>query len=263
MSLPIAAAVQFDMLWEDKAANYRLAADMVRAAELPKGSLVTLPEMFSTGFSMNTAATQEPAGGPTSQFLAGLARDHGLYVIGGATQIGADGKPHNEALAFDPTGKQIARYAKMHPFAFGQEDRHYPAGNDVVTFDWQGVRVTPFICYDLRFPELFRKAARRGTDLFAVIASWPAPRTHHWTSLLMARAIENQAYVVGNNRCGKDPGLSYDGRSQVIDFAGTILADADIRPGIIKASVDAAALSAWRSKLPFLKDMRPDLHPAN
>ncbi|HEX8913499.1 MAG TPA: carbon-nitrogen family hydrolase [Humisphaera sp.] len=259
---PTVAAVQFDIAWEDKPANYRTASEAVRKADLPAGSLVILPEMFATGFSMNAAKTEEPPHGPTFDFLASMAKHHDLYVLAGVVQKGPDGRPRNEALAIDPAGRLLARYAKMHPFALGGEKVAYAAGTEVVQFDWHGVRVTPFICYDLRFPELFRRAARRGTDLFAVIASWPNPRTHHWTSLLLARAIENQAYVVGNNRTGADPALTYDGRSQIIDFAGTIVADADVKPGVIRAGIDPDALRAWRNKLPFLQDMRDDLHPA-
>lgn len=264
--MPTIACVQFDMVWEDKAANYRQVEELVAGAALPAGSLLVLPEMFATGFSMNAATIVEPVRGPTHDFLASLARRHRLFVLGGVVQPGPsgtwpalNGRPRNEAIAISPEGEQLARYAKMHPFTLGGEKDNYAAGEEIVQFEWQGLRVTPFICYDLRFPELFRRAAKLGTDLYVVIASWPAPRTNHWTTLLQARAIENQAFVLGNNRCGSDPKLSYDGRSLIIDHGGTILADGGNAPGVVSATLDPEAMRSWRSKLPFLADMRDDL----
>jgi omega-amidase len=259
--MPTIACAQFDIAWEDKPANYRAVTELVRAAELPPGSLLALPEMFATGFTMNAAKVEEPPEGPTHDFLASMARHHKLYVVAGVVQKGPDGRPRNEALAIGPEGDLLARYAKMHPFVFGGEADHYPAGNALVQFDWHGLRVTPTICYDLRFPELYRKAAKLGTDVFLNIASWPATRTSHWVSLLQARAIENQAYVLGNNRCGRDPALAYSGRSLIVDHAGTVLADAGEAAGVVRADVDVAAMRQYRQKLPFLRDMRADLLP--
>jgi len=125
-------------------------------------------------------------------------------------------------------------------------------------FAWQSFQVAPFICYDLRFPELFRASARRGAQLFAVIANWPLTRAQHWITLLQARAIENQAYVAGVNRCGRDPKLGYNGRSLIISPQGDILADAEDKECVISAELDLAGLLAWREKFPALQDMRPD-----
>ena len=260
--MPTLACLQFDIVWEDKPANFRTVAAMVRSAELPAGSMLVLPEMFATGFSMNAAKIEEPPGGPTFEFLASLARDHKLFVVAGVVQKEkSDGRPRNGALAVGPEGDLLARYAKMHPFAFGGEADHYPAGHQLAQFDWHGLRVTPTICYDLRFPELYRKAAKLGTDVFLNIASWPATRTQHWVTLLQARAIENQAFVLGNNRCGRDPALAYLGRSLIVDPAGTVLADAGEAAGVISADLDVAAMRQFRQKLPFLRDMRADLVP--
>lgn len=260
------ACFQFDIAWEDKPANYKTVTETVRLAHLPAGSLLVLPEMFSTGFSMNAQNIVEPVHGPTHQFMVTLAREYQLYVLGGVVQRGPTGTwpalngwPRNEALAVNPEGQLLARYAKMHPFTLGGEKEQYAAGDEIVQFEWQGLRVTPFICYDLRFPELFRRAAKLGTDLFVVIASWPAPRTYHWTTLLQARAIENQAFMIGNNRCGSDPRLTYDGRSLIVDYMGNILADAGGDAGVITAMLDGDAMRAMRSELPFLADMRNDL----
>jgi len=252
------ACCQFDIAWEDKPANYRRVATLVRSAKLPPNTLLLLPEMFATGFSMSVAATAEPLEGPTAKFLAELAREHGLFVVGGAVITDAAiGKPRNEALAFDPRGQLSAHYAKVYPFSLSREHEYHAAGERVVPFDWSGGRVSPAVCYDLRFPELFRRSAAEGAEVLPVIANWPVTREAHWTTLLRARAIENQAYVAGCNRVGKDGNaLVYSGRSQIIDFRGEVLADAGGEETVICALVDLSSLRDYRRSLPFLTDMR-------
>ena len=145
----------------------------------------------------------------------------------------------------------------MQPFAPGGEAQHYVAGERAVVFRWGDCRVSPFICYDLRFPEIFREAAAaHRPELFVVIASWPEKRISHWMALLKARAIENQAYVVGVNRIGSDPYYAYTGQSAIIDPHGEVLADAGEGEGVIRAELDLATLRKYREGLPFLGDMR-------
>src|SRR3954468_15816689 len=153
------ACYQFDIAWEDKAANYKQVESRVRAAELAPGTLLVLPEMFNTGYSMNAAAVTEPIDGPTVQFVSELASRYALYVVAGAAIFGPSGRPRNEALAFGPDGRLLARYAKTYPFSLAKEHEHFESGRDIVGFDWHGCRVTLAVCYDLRFPELFRRAA--------------------------------------------------------------------------------------------------------
>jgi predicted amidohydrolase len=252
------ACCQFDIAWEDKPANYRRVTDLVRSAKLTPGALLLLPEMFATGFSMNTAATVEPLDGPTAKFLASLARENRIHVLGGAVITDTEtGRPRNEALAFDPAGRLAAHYAKVYPFSVSREHEHHAAGESVAFFEWSGLRASPAVCYDLRFPELFRRAAGGGAELLPVIANWPLTRQAHWVTLLRARAVENQAYVAGCNRVGRDGvGLEYAGGSQVIDYGGNVLADAGAGETVISATVDPHALRAYRRKLPFLADMR-------
>jgi predicted amidohydrolase len=218
---------------------------------------VVLPEMFGTGFSMNVTAIAEPYGGETEQFLAAVAKEYGIYLIAGAAMRGRDGKARNKALVSSPEGKLIAFYAKMHPFTPGGEADHYTAGERPVAFRWGDCTVSPFVCYDLRFPEIFREAAAaHRPELFTVIANWPEKRIHHWVRLLQARAIENQAYVVGVNRVGSDPFYTYTGRSLIVDPQGEILADAGEREGFIPAKLDLSNLKKYRDGLPILADMR-------
>jgi len=249
--------LQFDIAWENKAANFETVRRMLAEAAPEKDSLVVLPEMFATGFSMNTEAIAEAAGGETEQFLSQMARDFGVCMIGGAAIRGRDGRARNKALVFSPTGELLAFYAKMQPFAPGGEAQHYAAGERPVTFRWADCVVSPFICYDLRFPEIFREAAAtHRPELYVLIASWPEKRINHWETLLKARAIENQAYVVGVNRIGNDPYYAYNGQSAIIDPHGLVLADAGERVGCIGAKLDLPTLRKYREGLPFLADMR-------
>ncbi len=249
---------QFDIAWENKAANFKKVRALLGGTHVPKRSLVLLPEMFSTGFSMNVTETNEDARAEAESFLSELARDLEAFVLGGVVRTAPTGKGLNQAVAFSPAGEEIGRYTKMQPFTLGTEAEHYEAGHAGIAFDWEGAIVAPFICYDLRFPELFRRAVPAGAEIFPVIANWPVARIQHWITLLQARAIENQAFVAGVNRCGNDPKLSYNGRSLIIDPHGNILADAGEREGVISANVDLAALRQWRKDFPALRDMRED-----
>jgi omega-amidase len=249
--------LQFDLAWENKAANFATVERMLGAAPPCPGALVVLPEMFATGFSMNAGAVAEPAGGETEQFLARLARQWGIYLVAGAAMLGRDGQFRNKALALSPAGEIIAFYAKRRLFSPGGEHHHYRAGERPVVFEIGECRVAPLVCYDLRFPELFREvAATHRPELYIVIANFPARRTSHWLRLLQARAIENQAYVIGVNRVGSDPFYDYDGRSVVIDPQGEIIADGGTIEATVSADLDLALLRKYREGLPFLNDLR-------
>jgi omega-amidase len=249
---------QFDIQWENKKANFVKVRAMLEAQKPEPESIVLLPELFAVGFSMNVGALAEPAGAETEQFLSSTARELNIYLMGGVVGTGRGTRGRNEAVVFGPQGQLLARYCKLQPFTLGGESQNYDAGDSVSLFPWHGFNVAPFICYDLRFPELFRAAVRRGANVMTVIANWPVTRIHHWIALLQARAIENQAYVVGVNRCGNDPKLSYNGRSLIIHPRGEVLADAGDRECIIAADLNFSELNTYRSELPFLKDIRPD-----
>lgn len=251
------AALQFDIAWEDKVANFDRVKTLLQAARLEPNTLVVLPEMFATGFSMDTAKIAEPYGAATEQFLAGVAQQFGIFLVAGAAMKGRDEQVRNKALVFSPSGELIAFYAKMRPFTPGGERAHYSPGKSALTFQWQEIKVVPFICYDLRFPELFRgMAATDRPELFVVIANWPDKRAQHWVTLLQARAIENQAYVAGVNRVGSDPFYHYAGRSLIVDPSGNILADAGGEQTCIQAELDLAHLRKYRQGLPFLDDLK-------
>jgi omega-amidase len=252
------ACCQFDVAWEDKPANYRRVEAMFASSQFPPDTLVLLPEMFATGFSMNVPAVAEPDDGPTVQFLSGLAKRHGIYVHAGLVLADdAAGQARNTAITFDSKGREIGRYAKMHLFSVAGEDNAYRPGDKIGTVAMQGTIVAPAICYDLRFPELFRGAIRQGAEIVALIACWPESRESHWLTLLKARAIENQCYVAAVNRCSCDPsGQRYSGRSQIIDPNGEILADAGSDEAAIQAAIDLDSLREYRRRFPVLRDVR-------
>jgi predicted amidohydrolase len=249
--------VQLDIVWEDKPATLDRARRLIDAARPDRGSLIVLPEMFSTGFSMNVQRIHEGPDRPAERFLESIARQYAIYALGGVVTLGPDGKGRNQAVTFSPQGREICRYHKNYPFTLGGESQHYAAGDRCAFFQWNGLTVAPFVCYDLRFPEPFRAAVRQGAQMFVVIASWPSYRTHHWTTLLAARAIENLAYVAGVNRCGRDPNHPYPGRSTIVDPHGKVLADAGESEAVASADVDAAVVNDWRREFPALADMKP------
>ena len=253
------ACVQFDVAWENKPANYAKVQSLLLGANLRRDSLVLLPEMFGTGFSMNVDAIAEDAGGASEQFLSATARDLGIFLLAGVVTRGKSGRGRNETVVFNSSGTLIARYCKQQPFTPGGESEAYEAGDSAITFDWNGARVAPFICYDLRFPEASRRVALQRPQLMTFIASWPVARIHHWRRLLQARAIENQCYVAGVNRIGNDPRYRHSGQSIIVDWHGEILADAGSAETVITATLDLAALSEYRGVLPALADIRPGL----
>jgi len=216
--------IQMDIAWESKEVNFARAGEFVKKACEEKCDIVVFPEMFNTGFSMNIAALAEEEHGETSVLLSGLAREYGLNLIAGpAIKKAGESKARNCALAFDRSGMLLANYSKLHPFSFAEEDRHYAAGTETVLFSIDNMPSSVFICYDLRFPEVFRSVARTVHAIF-VIANWPSSRIDHWETLLRARAIENQCFVIGVNRTGRDGnGISCPGASHTYDPMGNDL----------------------------------------
>ena len=263
------AAVQHDIVWEDRDANFERLAPQVRRAVGAGAELVLLTETFSTGFSM-TPGIGEPEGGPSAQFLAGQAREHGVWVGGSCPEIAREGEggggnggsggggtelPFNAFVLAGPDGT-THRYRKLNPFTHGGERERFRAGTDPVTVQIGDLRITPFICYDLRFADVFWAAAPH-TDVYLVPANWPAARRNHWRTLLEARAIENQAYVVGCNRVGMGgDGIDHAGDSRIVSPMGDLLATAAETETIVLSDVEAAEVRNTRDRLRFLGDRR-------
>ncbi len=248
------AAIQHDIVFEDAVATRARVTPMISQAAATDARVIVLTEMFATGFSMSPERIAEDEGGPSEQFLIDQACQNKAWLIASIAQRSVDGRYRNNAVVASPDGSVI-RYSKIHPFSYAHEHEHYAAGTEHLTVDIEGLRTTIFICYDLRFADEFWETAS-GTDLYVVPASWPEPRRDHWRALLRARAIENQAYVVGANRVGAANDVVHLGDSAIIDPLGRTLAEASVGEAVLTAEVSAETVAAVRSEFPFLADRR-------
>ena len=252
------AAIQTDIVWEDREANLERLTPRIAEAAATGAGLVLLPELFAYGFSMDTGRIAEPPDGECTLFLLEGAKTHGCWV-GGSIPVKEEGadRPHNAFVLAGPNG-ETHTYRKIHPFTYDGEHEHYDAGSELVTVEVEGLRLTLFVCYDLRFADEFWQQATE-TDAYLLVANWPAPRRNHWRTLLRARAIENQAYVVGLNRIGvgggERPGV-YAGDSAIIDPWGKRLVEAGDEEAILVAELDGAKVSEARRRFPVLRDRR-------
>lgn len=257
------AAVQHDIVWEDAEATRRHVAPMIAQAADAGARLITLTEMYATGFSMRPERVAEDEGGPNETFLLEQAAEHDAYLIASIAQRSQDGRYRNNAVLAGPDGS-VQRYAKIHPFSYAGEHEHYAAGTQHLTVRIGDLRVTPFVCYDLRFADEFWAVAG-DTDLYVVPANWPRTRREHWRALLRARAIENQAYVVGVNRVGNahdgDREIPHAGDSAIIDPMGTVLSEASEVETVLVADVEPGTVRAVRQRFPFLADRRHIAQP--
>ena len=244
---------EYDTGWLEPESSLARAAVCVARAASTGARLVVLPEMCTTGFTMEPERWAEGIDGPSFARLSTLAARHDVWLMAGIAMRTESGHA-NVAAVFDPDGSLVATYAKQRLFSFAGEDEHYFAGIVPAVIDMDGVRVSPFVCYDLRFPELFRAAAP-WSDLIVVIANWPAARRAHWDALLPARAIENLAYVAGINRTGIAGGIQYDGGSAAYDPWGLPAAQrmAVASPSVV--DVSAARVAHLRAEFPFLDDL--------
>lgn len=255
------AGLQLDIAWENPSENFARVERLARTAVEEGARLLVLPEMFATGFSMQVQKLAQMAP-QIEAWLAALAYDLQVWVLAGVAELDAtrqDRAGRNMALVFNPDGQRVSAYQKIHPFSYGEEHKHYHGGTQLIHFEVEGVRITPYICYDLRFPEIFRVAAHR-TDLMVVIASWPAARRHAWSSLLVARAIENQCYVLGVNRVGEGQGLLYSGDSGLWTPLGESLNVLGVEPGLVMGEVLPSEVVRIREKFPFLQDRREEVY---
>lgn len=253
------AAIQHDIVWLERDTNFARLKPRIAEAAAAGARLVVLSEMFSTGFAMGAQwadALPEVFNGPSSAFICSVAQEHGVWLAGTCPELPRDAKagdlPRNTLIVASPSG-DLQRYCKIHPFSFGGEDKWFAPGSSDVTITIEDIRVSLFICYDLRFADHFWKLAS-ATDLYIVPANWPAGRSQHWVTLLDARAIENQAYVMGVNRVGTGGALTYGGESRIVGPFGEVLASGGSEETILYADIDPHVVAEVRSTYPFLED---------
>jgi omega-amidase len=255
--------IQSNLIWEEKSANLRLLEQKIKGIE-EKTEIVVLPEMFSTGFSMRPEVLAETMDGETISWMKRVSRENGI-ILTGSVMIEEAGHYYNRLIWMLPNG-QYGYYDKRHLFAYGEEDKHYSPGNKRLIASVKGWKINLLVCYDLRFPVWARQAPSQPPpkgeerpsaeyDVLIYVANWPERRSHAWKTLLCARAIENQCYVVGVNRVGSDANnIYYSGNSLVIDPLGQVLYHMADDEDINTITLQKEMLEDVRSKFPFWKD---------
>ena len=244
-----AALIQCELAWEQPADNRQQIGALIDDLWADT-DLIVLPEMFTTGFSMNALANAEEPGGATEQWLLGVAKQRHCAITG-SIAVHDDGGVYNRMLFATPDGVQ--HYDKRHLFRMAGEHQRYLPGTDRVIVTWRDWRINLQVCYDLRFPVFSRSLG--DYDLLVYVANWPAKRRMHWRQLLIARAIENQACVLGVNRIGEDAkGLAYSGDSLAITAQGELLLDMQNDSGTARVTLDSSALQQYREGFPCHMD---------
>lgn len=244
------ALIQSDLYWEDASANRKNFESKINQID-SEVNLVVLPEMFSTGFTMNASEVAESMQGETVLWMQSLAKQKQLAIVGSLI-IAEEGRYYNRMLFVFPNGA-IQQYDKRHLFSLAGEHKYYEAGTQKVIVEYLDWKICLQICYDLRFPVFARNT--ENYDLLLYVANWPKVRTNAWDALLKARAIENLSYVVAVNRVGLDANeYEHIGHSQVIDFLGNPVLDPRENEGVFIVEVDKKTMLETRKKLDFLSD---------
>jgi len=255
MSSLTVSLIQTSLHWENKAANLAMLEEKIMGIK-EKTELVILPEMFSTGFSMRPEELAEPMDGETVQWMKRVSATKKI-ILTGSLIIEDQGNYFNRLVWMLPNG-QYGVYDKRHRFAYAGEDEHYTAGEKRLIASVKGWKINLLVCYDLRFPVWARQQSQASEpeyDLLVYVANWPERRNHAWKTLLQARAIENQSYVIGVNRVGEDGnGIYHSGDSMVVDAMGEVLYQKTADEDIYTVTLQKEPLNAVREKLPFLKD---------
>lgn len=256
------ALLQMDIVFGEPEANRRKAAAMIASGLEQGAKLFVLPEMWTTGYKLAEIHNlAEPEDGPTLAMLRATAREHGVEIVTGSMAEARGGKVYNTCYAIDAVGEVVAKYSKIHLIGLMQEDRYIAPGDSKALFALGCGPAGMIICYDLRFTELPRSLALTGCRTLFVPAEWPAQRGAHWRTLNIARAIENQLFVIAVNRVGRDPDNVYFGHSLVVNPWGEVLAEgAEDREEVIVADVDFAAGEEIRRRMPVFADRRPQYY---
>jgi predicted amidohydrolase len=243
--------------------NAATAQEMAALAAAAGADLLVLPELWSTGYDLaNAGSYAAPLDDGHFRLMAGLARTHRLHVAGTALEANPAGPPFNTAALYGPEGSLVGAYRKVHLFPPLGETEHLSAGDSLPVFDLPWGRTALAICYDLRFPEMWRYYTAAGAQLVIIPAEWPARRVEHWLLLLRARAVENQFFVAGCNQAGEGPDArdQFGGCSAAVDPWGRALAEGGPAPDLFIASLDLGEVERCRRQFPWLEDRRPEVY---
>ena len=251
-----AALCQMDIVWEDKLQNYEKAKYYVEEAASKFADIILFPEMSFTGFSMNIDKTKE-INEESIEIIQGFAIESRINIGFGWVK-GNGSKAENHYTIINSKGKVILDYIKIHPFSYSSEDKYFISGNELKRCKLKGIEISTFICYDLRFPEVFQ-AVSKYVSLIVVPANWPEQRREHWICLLKARAIENQVYILGINCVGEKNGLYYSGDSCVIDPLGNIVEILSYKEGLLIQDIEDN-IDKFRNEFLIKGDRKIDLY---
>ncbi len=241
--------------------NESTARTLVAQASEQGAQLLILPELWYCGYDLERADEYAaPLDDGPFAILSELAQAHRLYVAGTALEANPSGRPYNTAVLYAPDGARVGAYHKVHLWAPLGEVEHMTAGDSLPSFDLPWGHTAFAICYDLRFPELWRRYADAGVQIILIPAAWPMQRVEHWRLLLQARAVENQLYVLGCNRAGADVDGEYGGHSAVVDPGARILVEGGAEPGLLVTALDLDEVARARRLFPFLTDRRPEVY---
>ncbi|MCD8019386.1 MAG: carbon-nitrogen family hydrolase [Clostridiales bacterium] len=257
---------QMNIVWENIQSNMVKVEEFFDKASENQVELLVFPEMSLAGFSMNVAEITKDWQRQI-EFFEDMSRTYQMTVVYGypapieaeEREQHPEWKGYKNWLAVAEDGRTIMRYAKIHPFTFGSEGKYYQGGQEVVCTRWKDTVLGGFVCYDLRFPEIFQISSAR-SEIIAVIANWPASRISQWDALLQARAIENQCYILGVNRTGEGDGIFYNGHSALYDPLGermTVLCEEE---SLLIGDIDVKQVAHFRSRLPVKKDRKEELY---
>lgn len=258
----IITCIQLDIKFGDPDFNYQQVEEKIaQAVQQENSTTVVLPELWTTGYDLTRLdEISDENGEKTCLFLQKLAKKYNIHIIGGSIAKKSDKHVTNTMFIVDNNGQLIHEYSKLHLFKLMNEHHYLTAGKEKGLFDLGGMKSAGVICYDIRFPEWIRAHTTMGAEVLFVVAEWPMPRLHHWKTLLLSRAIENQCYVVACNRAGSDPDNEFAGHSLIIDPWGNILAEADENPGLVSAELDIDMVKQVRSQIPIFDDRLPNYY---
>ncbi|HAQ07685.1 MAG TPA: carbon-nitrogen hydrolase, partial [Bacillus bacterium] len=245
----------------DAERNYARASNMIEKASAGNPDIVVLPELWTTGYDLeNLKVKAEVEANEASAFLMAAAIKHNVHLVGGSVASKTDDGIENTMLVFDRHGKPSGKYSKLHLFKLMDEHLYLAAGTEKGLFSLDSHKFAGLICYDIRFPEWVRAHALQGVEAIFVVAEWPIQRLEHWRALLIARAIENQCYVIACNRSGSDPNNRFAGHSMVIGPWGDVIAEAGENQEILTADIDLEQVREARTRIPIFADRRPELY---
>lgn len=241
--------------------NYKKVAQYLSKAAQAKANVVVLPELWNTGYDL--ARLEEIAdveGQRTKEFLQAKAQEYKIDIVGGSVAIKENEQFYNTTYIVDKQGKLISEYRKVHLFRLMDEDKYLAAGEQKNVFELSGVKSASFICYDIRFPEWLRTVAKEKLSVIYVVAQWPQTRIEQWKALLIARAIENQTYVVAVNRVGENPDNKFNGHSLIINPLGEVLSDSSDQETLTVYDLDTSEMEKFTQQIYVFEDRRPELY---